>query len=72
RAAGIGVEVYPDSKKLGAQLKYADRRGFPIALIVGSAEFDAGTVQVKELATGEKTDVPRAELVSTLQALIRP
>ena len=28
RAAGIGVEVYPEPKKLGQQLKYADRRGF--------------------------------------------
>ncbi|MGD9128662.1 MAG: histidine--tRNA ligase, partial [Planctomycetia bacterium] len=27
RAAGLGVEIYPEPKKLGAQLKYADRRG---------------------------------------------
>ena len=28
RAAGFGVEVFPEPKKLGQQLKYADRRGF--------------------------------------------
>ncbi len=67
RAAGIGVEVYPESKKLGAQLKYADRRGFAHALVVGSSEFDAGTVQVKDLKTGEKCDVPRTELVEHLR-----
>ena len=39
RAAGIGVEVFPDPKKLGQQLKYADRRGFRIALIAGGNEF---------------------------------
>ena len=47
RAAGIGVEVYPEPKKLGQQLKYADRRGFRVALIAGQHEFDAGICQVK-------------------------
>jgi histidyl-tRNA synthetase len=70
RAAGVGVEVYPESKKLGAQLKYADRRGFGLAVIVGSSEFEAGTAQVKDLGTGEKTDVPRAELAAYLSAAI--
>src|SRR5262249_3603792 len=28
RAEGIGVEVYPDAKKVGQQLQYAERRGF--------------------------------------------
>ena len=70
RAEGIGVEVYPEAKKLGAQLKYADRRGFGIAVIVGKSEFEAGTVQVKDLKTGEKTDVPRAELAAHLKAAV--
>jgi histidyl-tRNA synthetase len=42
RRAGIGVEFYPEPKKLGAQLKYADRRGFRFALIVGDEEWAAG------------------------------
>jgi histidyl-tRNA synthetase len=58
RAAGIGVELFPDAKKLGQQLKYADRRGFRIALIAGGNEFQAGVCQVKDLQTGEKHDVP--------------
>ncbi len=57
RAGGIGVEVYPDPKKLGAQLKFADRRGFRIALIVGDQEFEQGVCQVKDLQTGSKEDV---------------
>ncbi|MFT7680010.1 MAG: histidyl-tRNA synthetase, partial [Planctomycetota bacterium] len=32
RAQGLGVELYPDAKKLGAQLKYADRRGHSLAI----------------------------------------
>ena len=37
RAAGIGVEVYPDAKKVGQQLAYAEKRGFKWALIAGLA-----------------------------------
>ncbi|MBN2216577.1 MAG: histidine--tRNA ligase, partial [Pirellulales bacterium] len=58
RAAGLGVELYPDPKKLGQQLKYADRRGHRVALVAGENEFTAGVVQVKNLTTGEKQDVP--------------
>lgn len=49
RAAGLGVELYPDAKKLGPQLKYADSRGFQVALIAGANEISAGKVQVKNL-----------------------
>jgi histidyl-tRNA synthetase len=58
RAAGIGVEVFPEAKKLGQQLAYADRRGFRAAIIAGAREFDAGTCQVKNLASGQAQDVP--------------
>ena len=58
RAAGIGVEVYPDAKKLGQQLKYADRRGHRVALIAGANEFDSATCQVKDLEKAEQHDVP--------------
>jgi histidyl-tRNA synthetase len=61
RAAGIGVEVFPEPKKLGQQLKYADRRGFRIALIAGGNEFQSGVCQVKDLQTGEKQDAPLAD-----------
>jgi histidyl-tRNA synthetase len=53
RRAGLGVELYPEPKKLGAQLKYADRRGFRFALIVGDDEWASGMCNVKDLKTGE-------------------
>jgi histidyl-tRNA synthetase len=58
RASGVGVELYPECKKLGQQLKYADRRGYRFALVVGSDEWKSGRAQVKVLATGETRDVP--------------
>jgi len=57
RAAGIGVEVYPEPKRLGQQLRYADRRGFRVALIAGEDEFAAGTCQLKDLASGGQQQV---------------
>jgi histidyl-tRNA synthetase len=41
--------LYPDPKKLGAQLKYADQKGFRIAVIAGSQELERGVVQLKDL-----------------------
>ncbi|OHB78251.1 MAG: histidine--tRNA ligase [Planctomycetes bacterium RBG_16_64_10] len=61
RAAGIAVEVYPDPKRLGHQLKYANRRGFRVALIAGQDELAASTCQVKNLQTGTSNSVSLAD-----------
>lgn len=58
RAAGVGVELYPEPKKLAQQLKYADRRGFRFALVVGEDEWKSGRGQLKTLASGAALDVP--------------
>ncbi|MFG0262365.1 MAG: histidine--tRNA ligase [Novipirellula sp. JB048] len=49
RSAGIGTEVYPEPKRLGPQLKYADNHGFPMAIVAGGNEWDAGECQLKLL-----------------------
>jgi len=71
RAGGVGVEVYPDPKKLGAQLKFANRRGFRIALIVGDQEFEQGVCQVKDLQTGSAEDVSLDNGASAVIAKIK-
>ena len=70
RRAGIGTELYPNPKKLGEQLKYADRRGFKLAVIIGDAEWEAGTCQLKELASKESESVPLLELVDRIRSLL--
>jgi histidyl-tRNA synthetase len=57
RAAGIGCELYPEPKKLGAQLKYADQRGFRVAIIAGSEELARGACQIKDLRHQVSTEV---------------
>jgi histidyl-tRNA synthetase len=54
RNAGIRAELYLGNPKhsVGQQLKYADKRGAPCAVIQGPDEKAAGTVTIKDLAAG--------------------
>jgi histidyl-tRNA synthetase len=53
RNSGVAAEMYLGSSGMKAQLKYADRRNSPAAIIAGSQEFDAGKLQIKDLAAGK-------------------
>jgi histidyl-tRNA synthetase len=76
RQAGIGVELFPEPKKLGQQLKYADRRGFRVALIAGENEFASGTIQVKDLQKARQQDVPleddAASVIAAVSEILNP
>ncbi|SCB59709.1 histidyl-tRNA synthetase [Rhizobium aethiopicum] len=55
RAAGIRAEMFQGNwKKFGNQLKYADRRGCPVAIIQGGDERAEGVVQIKDLIEGKR------------------
>jgi len=87
RAAGIRAEVYlGNPKNFGNQLKYADRRAAPVAVIQGEDERARGVVQVKDLILGAKiaetatleewkdrpaqVECARGELVATVRRLL--
>ncbi|MGE3867801.1 MAG: histidine--tRNA ligase, partial [Hyphomonadaceae bacterium] len=52
RAAGLRAEAYLGSSGMRAQMKYADKRGAPLAVIVGGDERAKGVVTVKDLKLG--------------------
>ncbi|WP_346296678.1 histidine--tRNA ligase [Rhodopseudomonas sp. P1] len=54
RKAGIRAELYLGNPKhsLGQQMKYADKRNSPCAIIQGSDEKQQGIVQIKDLILG--------------------
>jgi histidyl-tRNA synthetase len=58
RQAGLGVELYPEPRRLGQQLKYADRRQCRVAVIVGEDEFARGECQIKYLPDASMRSVP--------------
>ena len=87
RKANIRAEVYlGNPKQFGNQLKYADKRGSPVAVIQGADELARGVVQIKDLILGAQMaanasleewkdrpsqyEVPRGELVAWVQAIL--
>jgi len=87
RAAGIRAEAYlGNPKNFGNQMKYADRRGSPVAVIEGTQEQARGVVQIKDLILGAEIaagasleewkdrpsqyEVPRGELVAKVREIL--
>jgi histidyl-tRNA synthetase len=54
RKAGIRSEMYLGGAGMKAQLKYADKRGCPVAVIQGGDERAKGEVQLKDLIEGAR------------------
>ena len=52
RDAGIAAEVYLGRSGMRPQMKYADRRLSPAAIIIGDDELAAGAVTIKDLDLG--------------------
>ncbi len=52
RKEGLRVELFAGKGSIGKQLKYADQRNIPIAVIMGEDEFHSGKVQIKDLWLG--------------------
>ncbi len=62
REKGISTELYPDACKLKKQFDYADRKGIPFLSICGESEKENGTVQIKNLRTGEQKSFKKEDL----------
>ena len=63
RSGGIPTEVYIEPHPLREQMGYASSKGIPLAVIAGSAEFDQGSVLVKDLGNRRQETVPAGELL---------
>ncbi|GMR19065.1 MAG: histidine--tRNA ligase [Patescibacteria group bacterium] len=68
QAAGVETELYLDPQaKLDKQLKYADRKGVPYALILGPEEAKAHKVTVKDLVKGTQKTLDKDALLTLLK-----
>ena len=87
RQAGIRAEMYlGNPKNFGNQLKYADKRESPVAIIQGGDEQERGVIQIKDLILGAKLaenatleewkerpsqyEVPRGDLIAKVREII--
>lgn len=57
RARGVHADFYPRTTKLQKMMKYADQRGVPKVIIIGSREAESGDYSVKDMRSGEQTTV---------------
>jgi histidyl-tRNA synthetase len=70
---GLGIPADGDllSRSLKAQMKYADKTGAAYTLIIGESELAAGRAQLKNMATGEATEIS-ITAAGDLAGLLRP
>ena len=69
RDAGVAVEVYPEPTKLRKQFEYAERKNIPFISINGSSEIEAGTVNIKNLVSGEQKAFEAGDINAVLAFL---
>ena len=62
RNKDIAAEIYPDSGKMKKQMEYANRRGIPYVVIIGSEELQKEVATVKDMRSGEQREVEFSKL----------
>lgn len=65
RLAGIAADTDYSGRPLRGQMRAAS--GFRYAVIIGPEELRGGTVQLKDMATGQQVSVEQAQLAATLR-----
>ena len=70
RSEGVAVEIYPDQTKLKKQFEYADRKFIPFLSINGGSEVEAGTVNIKNLSSGEQKSFPKDDVKGMREFLL--
>ncbi len=56
RSAGLNVYLYPEAKKLGAQLKFANRIDVPFVIVATDEQLSSKRCSLKNMRSGEQQD----------------
>ncbi|OLY91534.1 histidyl-tRNA synthetase [Cnuella takakiae] len=64
RGKGIATELFHEQAKMDKQFKYAEKKGIPYAIIIGSKELESGTCNVKDLRNGQQQSIGFADLLT--------
>jgi histidyl-tRNA synthetase len=70
RSLGYQVEYPLKNQGFGKQFKSANQSGARFALIYGSEELEKGVVKVRDLATGNESEIVREYLLKQVGSLI--
>jgi histidyl-tRNA synthetase len=63
RQEGIDIIVGYENKKIGDQIKRADKNGIPFIICIGDSEIKKGKFKIKDLRSGEETSVKKSGIV---------
>ena len=66
RTAGINTEIYPEAAKMKKQMGYADKKGIPYVALVGETEMQEGILSLKDMTSGEQTNLRIEEVIAKL------
>jgi histidyl-tRNA synthetase len=67
RANGIASEIYPDVTKLKKQLDFANKKGIPFTIVIGSEEMKTGLLPCKDMDRGEQEKLMIEQIVQKLK-----
>lgn len=66
RKNGIPAQLYPDSTKMKKQMNFANSEGVPYVGIIGDEELASGKITLKNMQSGEQSQLSEEELIKTL------
>ncbi|GAB3508643.1 histidine--tRNA ligase [Spirosoma knui] len=66
REANVAAEVYPDLAKVKKMLDYANAKGIPYVVLIGSEEVQTGQMSLKNMITGQQQKIRAEEIVSAI------
>jgi len=67
RNKGISAEIFPESAKMKKQMAYANHKDIPYVILVGENEMNKNLLSVKNMISGEQTEMSFEKLLQTLQ-----
>ena len=66
RKNGIPAQLYPDSTTMKKQMNFANSEGVPYVGIIGDEELASGKITLKNMQSGEQSQLSEEELIKTL------
>ena len=66
RDSGIASEIYPDLSKPKKQFGYADKKGIPHVVVIGSEEMESGLLTLRNMGSGEENKLGIQAIVERL------
>ena len=68
RTNNVSSELYPDRAKLKKPLNYANKKGIPVVVLIGSQEIESGNLTVKYMESGDQEEITEGQLLKKLLA----